>query len=548
MNVFEAIARAIADEDVGAIFTLVGNANMDMLTSLDDVGGPPLFHARHEAIAVGMAEGYAKATGSLGVCSVTSGPALANTCLSLTQAVRSKTPLLLVTGRPGEIYSNQHFPQKEFAQLVGAGYEDVPFGSEALTTVRSAFYRARTERRPIVLDVSRAVQRESYDWPYDYQPSTAEVTELTRVRPDEAALDEAQQIIRSSSRPIIIAGEGAIASGAREDILALARETGALLATSLNARNWFSDDPFNIGTAGLYSWKFAGELFAESDCIIAVGASMNHYTIEGGYLFPQARTVHIDQMPQRLMGDGHRATVYVQGDARTVVRALRGDSSLAGERYRTQLVLEQIGKGRANVDPAVFEIEPGSTDPRRICEVLDERFPRDAAVVLGGGHSHAFSIMHMQRWREPQLGAHHFAAIGVAFPIAVGAAIGCKDRPLLFVEGDGGLMMHFQAFEAAVRYELPMFIAVLDDSAFGSEYHQLMARGRHPGVSYLPDVDFPALARSYGGDGALVRSQADLEQAIDDFLGNPRPFVCDVSISRNVVSVTARRLHFGVEA
>ncbi len=548
MYAFEAIARAIADEKVGAVFTLVGNANMDMLTSLGEVGGPSLFHARHEAIAVGMAEGYAKASGSLGVCSVTSGPALANTCLSLTQAVRSKTPLVLVTGRPGEGYSNQHFPQREFAQLVGAGYEDVPSGAEALTSVRAAFYRARTEHRPIVLDVSRAVQRETYDWPYDYQPSTAEITELTRIRPDEAAVEEARQVIRNSRRPIIIAGEGAIASDAREDIVGLARECGALLATSLNARNWFSGDPFNIGTAGLYSWKFAAELFADSDCIIAIGASMNHYTIEGGYLFPQAQTIHVDKGPQSLMGDGHRATVYVQGDARSAVRAIRGDAGLAGDRYRTEVVMKKIAAGLANVDPTEFEIEPGSTDPRRICELLDERFPRDAMMVLGGGHSHAFSIMHMRQWREPQLCAHHFAAIGVAFPIAVGAAIAGRGRPLLFVDGDGGLMMHFQAFEAAVRYELPLFIAVLDDSAFGSEYHQLTARGRDPGVSYLPDVDFQALARSYGGDGALVRSQAAMERAIEDFLGNPRPFVCDVRISRSVVSVTARRLHFGVEA
>lgn len=551
MKVHEAMARAIAAENPGAAFTLMGNANMELLASLSEFGGPPQYKARIEGAAVTMAEGYARTTGQVGVASVTSGPGLANATNALCCASRNGVPLVVVTGHPGERSHQQYLHQEALANLVGAGFVDVTSANKALDAVKDAFYTARTESRPVILDVPRPISVAEYRWPFEYTPSFEDLVTPRRLPPDASAVAEALQLIASSERPVIVAGRGAYQSDARAAILALAEEIGALLATSLFVKNWFAEEPFDLGVSGLFHQRFAGELLAEADCVIGVGASLNHYTLEGGLLLPNARFIHIDTKPNLMMGNGRRADCYVQGDAKLTVEALLAgvrERGLGGERFRTAEVRQQIAEGKANPDPESFEVEPDRADARRLINALDEAFPADSTVVIANGHQWGITIPELKRFRYPQLYSTAFGSIGMAFPTALGAAVGTNGRPVLCVEGDGAFMMNVHTLDTLVQYNLPVFSVVMNDASFGAEEHQMRAHHFDPVLAFQNPVDFAAVAASLGCRSAVVRTESEMQAAVQEFLNEPGPFLVDAQISRKVVSVAFRRLHYGQDA
>lgn len=551
MKVYEVVARALADEQVGAVFALVGNANMEMLATLDTLDGPAIYHARIEGTAVGMAEGWARSSGRVGVACITSGPALTNATNALTSAARAHTPLVLITGHPDSRENHQTFPQQSLAELTGAAYFDIPTAGAALDVIKAAFWTARTEKHPVVLDIGRRVQGEEYAWSYTYEPSFAELRDEPPMPPARTALDEALALIASSERPVIVAGHGAYDSGARAEITTLATEIGALLATSLHVKNWFTGEPFNCGVAGLFSWQYAAEIFAEADLVIGVGASLNHYTTEGGYLFPAAQFIQIDTREHVLTGTGKRADVYVRGDARTTTAALIDavrEKALTGTRFRTPEIAARIAAGAADPDPATFDIAPGRVDPRRVLNVVDAGLPDECGIVVGTAHNWGLSNSELRRWRDPQLYSHAFGSIGIAFPLCLGAAIAHPGRPFVHVEGDGSLMMTVHGFDTMARYNLPILVVVLNDSAFSAEAHQLVAKGISPDIANLSDVDFAAVGAAFGNRTAVIRSTDDMERLVAEFRANPGPTIADVRVSREVISVAVRRLHYGISA
>ena len=368
-------------------------------------------------------------------------------------------------------------------------------------------------------------------------------------RPDPELLAEAARLLADSQRPVIVAGRGALQSGARDALVRLGERSGALLATSLAAKNLFSGVPFEAGIAGLFATRAATELFAEADCVIGVGASLNYFTTEHGYLFPNARYVQIDRQPYMLMSGGRAADVYLAGDAHGVVESLlaaldeRHVPSSVG--YRTP---ETQARLRAPFDPAVFEVEAGRTDPREVVNVLDDLLPESVPLVLGTGHSMAFPTMHMQRPRQV-FASVDFGCIGQTLGngIGVSLALGSNGmgKPVVIVDGDGSLLMHIQELDTAVRYRTPLCAVVLNDEALAAEYHKLDARGLDPNVASIPTPDLGMVGRAFGGRGRLVQTVDAFASAVAEYVREPRLTVIDVRVSRKVLAVPYRRMYFG---
>lgn len=548
MKVYEAIARAFLDEGTRTAFTLMGDANMELIVTLGQLGAE-IRQSRHESAAVAEAEGYARACGLPAVCSVTCGPGVANSLLSMTEAVRSRAPMVLFTGQPSrdDTTNLQRFDHRAAAALAGAAYQGVGSPGAALDAVRAAFRTARTQSIPVLLDVDIDIQGSDYPWDYAYEPSTAGRTPPQRPRPDESVLREAINQIRQSERAVFLAGLGAHSSGAADVIRELAAHAGALLAVTLPARGLFHGDPFNIGVAGLFSSPVASELLAEADCVVAFGASLNYFTTEGGYLFPNAAIVQVDIAPEVTMSTGRSADVYIQADARVtaamLLEALRATPPKAG--YRTREVAEAI-RDRP-VDPVAYQLEPGVTDPREVCEELDRRLPESSGLVIGGGHFWAFPIMHMTRRYEPALFGHYFGAIGQGLPLALGAAAAYPGRPVVLVEGDGSLLMNAGELESLAASKARVLVVVLNDQAFGAEFHKLRAKGLDPALGLNPPTDIAAVARAFGCPAATVTDAKEIPPLVDEFLAGSGPLVIDCRISRYVISAPYRRMHFGME-
>ena len=313
LPIYEMLAQAFASEGVDALFNLMGDGNMHWATAMSKIDGMQVFHARHEHCACGMAMGYYSATGKTGVASVTCGPGVTQITTALSTATRARIPLVVFAGESpiNAKWYNQAIDQAPIVNATGAHYVRAHSAKLMHEYVREAFYVARYERRPTVLGVPYDLQKVAYGGGPDYKPSAAYIPKPGRTPPSPETLATLVEKLANAQRPIIIAGRGAVASGAQAAIEQLADASGALLATTLPGRGMFDHNPFSVGVAGGFASEVARELFAESDLVIAIGASLTYYTVDGGALFPKAYVVQIDERPLGLR-DGMLAARFVR--------------------------------------------------------------------------------------------------------------------------------------------------------------------------------------------------------------------------------------------
>lgn len=547
MKVYQRLAHAFKAEGTTAVFGIMGDANMYWMHELNEIG-VKLLEVRHEGAGLGMADGWARVTHTPAVATTTCGPGVSQLATALVTAARASSPLVVFAGQHplNDPEYNQHFDNERFAQACEAGFVGLTSPDNVDEAVRKAFYMARTESRPVMLSAPMDVQQKTFDDDdLAYEPSTALLTRQA-VRPDAEGLARAVEIIAASRKPVIIGGRGAMWSGAGEAILKLAKRIGALVATTLQAKTWLSQDEFHVGISGFYGTKTAMQLFEEADCVIAVGASMNRYTIEHGYLYPNARYVHLDVKPHIVMGNGKAADCYLQSDARAGVEAL--ESALAARSvqqkgYRTPETKDKLAGHYA--DRAQFEIEPGTVDPREVILLLDRIVPEHVGLSTGSGATTGFSNMLFTKRRPFVICGHYFGCIGQMMPAAMGACVGTGMTPVLLVDGDASMMMHLAEFETAVRYGMPILMVCLNNEALGSEYYKLDVHGMKKELSAIPTPDIGAVARAFGGRGRLARTLDDVRAAAEEWVAKPGPMFIDVRISRSVVTLPYRRVHYG---
>ena len=550
MKVYQAVANAFVKEGATTIFGLMGDGNMSWAAALSKISGVRMIDVRDEGAGLSMAEGWARATGKVGVCNVTHGPGITRMTTSLVAATKARVPVVIYTSRThfNNEWANQSLNQDRLVSATGAGYIEVLTPSFAEDAVRQAFYQARVQRRPVVLCYPMNVQDMNIDSDGDdYQPSTTLFSGQQRIKPADDQLAQAVSIIAASKKPVVVVGDGAIQSGAIEATEHLAQRLGALTATSLVAKGAISGE-FHAGICGMFSTRAVMELFGEADCVIAVGASLNPHTLEGGLLFPKARIVHINTEQTVLMGNDQRAACYVQGDALASVQAI--DDALSQvfvlkENFRTPAVRKILLS--ADRDAAEYEIEAGTVDPREASRIIDERLPSTVGVAIGVGHSFAFPVMIMKKPRVLHAFVNGFGCIGQTLPTAIGMAV-ALGQPLALIEGDGGAMQNIQELDTASRLGLKLLFIILNDEGLGAEYHKLKASGFEAKLASVRSPDFGAVARGFGCRGKVVRTLDELGAGIDAFLAGEGPMVLDVRISRNVVNITYRRMLYGEDA
>lgn len=548
MKVYEAVANAFVREGATAVFGLLGDGQLTWWASMAKHPEVRLIDAREEGSGLAMAEGWARVSGKVGACSVTHGPGLARLSLSLIAAARSRTPIVVHTATTSfnDEREIQYLNQDRFVTAADAGYIEIMKPDYAEEAVRQAFYRARLERRPIVLSVPVDVAGKDCDSEgEDYVRSTALYGGQQKIRPALDHLQQAVRIIAEAKRPVIVVGRGARDPQALEAADRLGKRIGALIATTLYAKGTLNDSEWYTGISGLFSTRSAIELFQEADCVIAVGAGMNIRTLGGGYTYPSARIVQIDVQPHVLLGTDRSADCYVQGDAATTVHeieALLAQQGVQQDGFRTAATRKALrGSFR---DPGEFEIEPGTVDIREVLGVLDERLPSSVGLVTGSAHNFSFPVWHMQRPRAFQISVTSFTGVGQVIGNAIGAAVAAQD-PVVAVDGDGSALQNIQELDTAARLKVKLLYFIVNDEAYGAEYHKLRAKGLEGNLSAVPTPDFGAVARAFGCRGRQVRTLDEVAAGIDEFMAGDGPMVLDVRISRNVISIPYRRLHFG---
>jgi thiamine pyrophosphate-dependent acetolactate synthase large subunit-like protein len=546
MKVYQRLAQSFKAEGTSAVFGIMGDANMYWYSELDKLG-VQLVEVRHEGAGLGMADGWARATHTPGIASTTCGPGTSQLATALLVAARAESPLVAFCGEHPTVDDgyNQRLNQGRFAEACETAFVRMNSAESADDVVRKAFYIARLESRPVMFSCPMDLQQKNWEDDEPYQPSST-IMPKRASGPDADSLKRAVDIISKAKKPVIVAGRGARWSGAGEAILKLAERTGALVATSLMAKTWLSKDPFHIGVSGLYATKTAIELLQESDCVIGVGASLNRYTTEHGYLYPNAKFVHLDVKPHVLMGNSRSSDVYIQTDAKLGVEAL--EAALAKESfkqtgYRTAEVKKKL-VGHFQ-DRKEYPIEDDKVDPREVVTTLDEVVPDTMSLLTGSGASAGFSNILFTKERPLVMASHFFGCIGQMMPAAMGAVVASGYKPHVLVDGDASVMMHLAEFDTMVRYKMPLLIVVLNNEALGSEYYKLDVHKMDKELSVIKTPDLGAVAKAFGGKGKLATSIEDVQKAAQEWVANPCPMIIDARIERAVVTLPYRRIHYG---
>ena len=460
-----------------------------------------------------MADGYARVSGKLGVCTVHQGPGVTNTLTALTEAVKNRTPMLLLAGDTATtaLYQNLDVDQDAVVRSAGAGVERVRGADTVVEDVARAARRAMIERRPISVSLPIDVQEQTCE--AEDPPAFAEEL-IAAPRPSEKAVQQVADLLEASSRPAIIAGRGAVLAGARPQLETLGDRIGALFATSMMARGFFSGSPFDLGTSGGFASPLAARLLGEADVVLSFGASLNTWTTKHGNLFsPSARIVHCD-LEAAAIGRIHPVTLGVIGDAAETAEALLQELDRRGvsvKGFRTDAVVRDIEGFRWDEE---FEDESTdrTVDPRSVLMVLDAILPYERTVAVDCGHFAGFPARHLS---VPDAAgfvfAEAFQAVGLGMGAGMGAAVARPDRLTVVVVGDGGLLMSLGELDAAIHLGLPLLVVVMNDAGYGAEVHHFRALGLPTDLARFGETDFAEIARAMGAQGVVVRSKSDLE-------------------------------------
>ena len=542
-HLFDILARSFAQEEVRTAFALLGDANMNFATRLEELGCR-IIYVRHEHCAAAAAMAYARKSGEVGVATVTCGPGLTQIMTALPAAVRARLPLLIFAGEAPlkSGWYNQAIDQAPFVHATGAAYHALHWPARMPTAVRDAFLQARTERRPVVIGVPFDLQAQPRPGPLTLpEPSTALMPQILPISPGPDDVKKAADMIDGAARIVVMAGMGAVEAGAGPACRALAERCDALLATTLPARGLFHDDPFSIGIAGGFSSEIAWECFAEADLVIAVGCSLARHNSDGGKLWPKARVLQIDIEPVTVSQGRVAADAHVRADARLGTEAVVEAVPPRHPGWRSAALAERIRTMPA--DSAAFEIEAGLHDPRDVVAALEASLPSDWQMVNSSGHCSFYFAQMPSRPYEKFLTIREFGAIGNGISFAMGVAAAKPDDTVVLFDGDGSLLMHIQELETIRRHGLNILIVVLNDGAYGSEIHKLRAEGLSDGGAVFGRPDLAAIARSFGLGGETITDLDRLPILIDAFRETGSAAVWDVPICDRVVSPVIRRVH-----
>jgi len=548
MKVYQRLAHAFKAEGVTHMFGIMGDGNMYWMHELDKLGGVNMLEVRHEGAGLGMADGWARVTRTPGIATTTCGPGVSQLATALITAARASSPIVAFCGEypNNDDEYNQRLDQAAFAAGCETGFIRITSPDVADDSVRKAFYTAKLESRPIMLSAPMDVQQMAFE--DDDEPYRSSSTLLPKrvIHPDPAEISKAADIVGKAKKPVIIVGRGARWSGAGPAVIKLADRIGALIGTSLMAKGWLSENEWYAGISGTYGARNSLKLFEESDCVIAVGATMNRYTTEHGYLYPNAKFVHMDVKPHLVMSGGKAADCYVQTDAKAGVEALEAELARRQVKmtgYRTSEVKKLLAA--RNVDRTEFPIEADHVDAREIIHTLDEMLPPEIGVITGSGATAGFSNMLFNKPRSLVLPGHFFGCIGQMLPAAMGVVVASGNKPHVLCDGDASVMMHLAEFETAVRYKMPLMVVCLNNQALGSEYYKLDAHKMKADLSVVETPDLGAVGKAFGGRGKQVTKIEDLRAVTQEFLANPVPTLVDVRISRSVITLPYRRIHYG---
>lgn len=522
----DAVCAALEALGVRVIFGIPSQQNLALYDALGRRGRIRLIGARHEAGAVHAADGYARATGELGVAIVSTGPGTANAVNGLYEAGFASSPVLLITTQVDRVHlgRNRGFIHDADGQLqmlrsVTRRSECVMHGHRIVDTILSVAADIRTGRpQPGAVEIPTDLLTAPVA---DVRPTFAE---QPRITPDEALLDRAAALLNGAQRPLIWIGGGCVSGDAATEVRALAARIGAPVVSSLNGRGVVpTDDPLFVGSQTHY--PAFRSLLEQADVVLAIGTRFQAVSTWFWSLPMPPRLVHIDA-DATILGRNYPAEVGIVGDAKLSVASL----------------LDRIGGG--TVDPEYLALAASvrtdlaaeterriGDDHARICNAIDRLAPQDRNVVCDATMTGTtWGSMRLPTRAPRQFTYSTSLAIGPALPLGVGAAIGSGRRTIV-VHGDGGVMLNIAELATAVEANASVTVLVFNNQGYGGlKYLQTLAGTPHVSVD-LHTPDFAALGTAMGIASRRVDTVEAFEDAFAQAMRSDGPNLIEVDIT-----------------
>ncbi|MGE9911799.1 biosynthetic-type acetolactate synthase large subunit [Atopobiaceae bacterium SGI.236] len=540
MNGAQAIIASLEAEGVDTIFGYPGGQAIKIYDALYDSKKIHHVLARHEQGATHMADGYARATGRVGVVLVTSGPGATNTVTGIATAYMDSVPMVVITGQVTRgVIGTDAFQESD---IVGITMPVVKHSfllqsTDDLTrTFREAFYIASTGRPgPVLIDVPSDLS--SAEMVFHYPDSVSLPSYKPTYKGNAKQVRQAVELLASARRPLIMAGGGIVSSHACAELTELAEKLDAPVVTTLMGKGAMRcSNPHNLGPVGMHGSKYANLAVTECDLLLAVGARFSdRVTGKVDEFAPHAKVIHIDIDPAEI-GKIIDPDVPIVGDARGILASINerldklGVSGVGSEWFSRVCEWRE----RWPLYASDFADYPDKIAPEVLLSKLSDKLDPEASVVtteVGQHQMWAHQNIHREHART-FLSSGGLGTMGFGFPAAIGAKIGRPDDEVVCIAGDGSFQMNSQEMATAAINGVAVKVVVVDNRALGMvhQWQRLFYHERYSFTELDANPDFVKLADAYGWRARSVSDPDELDGALDEMLASDVPYLLDVQI------------------
>lgn len=539
----QAIIASLEAEGVDTIFGYPGGQAIKIYDALYDSKQIHHVLARHEQGATHMADGYARATGKVGVVLVTSGPGATNTVTGIATAYMDSIPMVVITGQVTRgVIGTDSFQESD---IVGITMPVVKHSfllqsTDDLTrTFREAFYIASTGRPgPVLIDIPSDLS--GAEMVFHYPDSVSLPSYKPTYRGNARQVKQAAELIQKAERPLLYAGGGIVTSHACAELTELAERMQIPVVTTLMGKGAMRcSNPLNLGPVGMHGSKYANMAVTECDLLIAVGARFSdRVTGKVSEFAPHAKVIHIDIDPAEI-GKIINPVVPIVGDAKGVLAAINERLAKADAQPNDRAWVEDVFSWRERWPfyTSDFSDYPNAIAPEVVLHKLSQKLDPEASIVtteVGQHQMWAHQNIHRERART-FISSGGLGTMGFGFPAAIGAKIGCPESEVVCVAGDGSFQMNSQEMATAKINDVPVKVLIIDNRALGMvhQWQSLFYNKRYSFTELADNPDFVKLADAYGWRARRVEKPEDVDAALDEMLASKEPFLLDVMIPRD---------------
>ena len=533
------LMEVLKEERVESIFGYPGGAIIDIY---DELAKTDIDHVlvRHEQAAVHSADGYARASGQVGVCLVTSGPGVTNTVTGIASAYMDSVPIVILSGQvPKALIGNDAFQEVDIVGITRPCTKHnylVMSIDELASTVKEAFHLARSGRPgPILVDIPKDITKETAE----YSPGKAVKLKSYNptYNPNIKQLKKIVALIENTERPMIFAGGGVILSKASDQLTELARKTRIPVTTSLMGLGAFPEtDPLSLGMIGMHGTYRANMGTSACDLLISIGVRFDdRVTGKTDAFCSQAQIVHIDIDPTSIRKN-IPVTVPVVGDCKISLEHLNqfvDQVDLGNLDEKRKPWFDQIEEWK-NTNTLAYE-QKEAIKPQFVVEKLYELTKGQAIITTEVGQNQMWAAQYYQ-FDQP----NHFitsgglGAMGFGLPAAIGAQVACPDAIVVDIAGDSSIQMNIQEMATAVQSSLPVKIVILNNGYMGMvrQWQELFYGKRYVSTCMDCAPDFVKLAEAYGAVGLRATRPDEVESVLAEGLKIPGPVIMDFVVEK----------------